>query len=318
MTVEHAAFAEHVERNAGEREPPGGFEEDLELGPSGSSHANKLMHDHRLPLSQRVISVRTPENIELSYALAGPGSRAVAYLIDFSLMLFVVQMMLNLIVLAAAALVNALGMRGDMWVGALGFLVSFGLYNGYFIFFEWLLNGQTPGKRMLHVRVIKQGGYALRFFDTLLRNLLRVVDFLPLFYGVGLVSLLLSRDSQRLGDLVAGTLVVYQDPVQTESMVSGLGEPDLQQQPLPADQVAAIPNEVILLADEYLRSRGELAPRPRQEIAVELAELIRETSGLQPRPDQGVENFLATVVNQAGQTPPSSTEAPQEVEFPSS
>ena len=68
----------------------------------------------------------------------------------------------------------------------------------------------------------------------------------------------------RLGDLVAGTLGVYQDPVQTESMVSGLGEPDLQQPPLPADQVAAIPNEVILLADEYLRSRGELAPRPRR------------------------------------------------------
>ncbi len=168
------------------------------------------------------------------------------------------------------------------------------------------------------MRVIKQGGYALRFFDTLLRNLLRVVDFLPLLYGVGLVSLLLSRDSQRLGDLVAGTLVVYQDPVETESMVSGLGEPDLQQPPLPVDQVAAIPNEVILLADEYLRSRGELAPRPRQEIALELAELIRETSGLQPRPDQGVESFLATVVNQAGQAPPSSAEAPQEVEFPSS
>ena len=101
-------------------------------------------------------------------------------------------------------------------------LASFALYNGYFILFEWLLNGQTPGKRMLHVRVIKQGGYALRFFDTLLRNLLRVVDFLPLFYGVGLTSLLLTRDSQRLGDLVAGTLVVYQEPVETESLLADL------------------------------------------------------------------------------------------------
>ena len=103
-------------------------------------------------------------------------------------MLFVVQMMLNLIVLAVAALVDALGMDGGIWVAAIGFLLMFALYNGYFILLEWLLNGQTPGKRLLHIRVIKQGGYALRFFDTLLRNLLRVVDFLPLFYGVGLMS----------------------------------------------------------------------------------------------------------------------------------
>ena len=113
-------------------------------------------------------------------------------------------------------------------------LVSFALYNGYFILFEWLLNGQTPGKRLLHIRVIKQGGYALRFFDTLLRNLLRVVDFLPLFYGVGLTSLLLTRDSQRLGDLVAGTLVVYQEPVQTESLLPDLPAPEESEPPLAA------------------------------------------------------------------------------------
>ena len=171
---------------------------------------------------------------------------------------------------------------------------------------------------MLHVRVIKQGGYALRFFDTLLRNLLRVVDFLPLFYGVGLTSLLLTRDSQRLGDLVAGTLVVYQEPVRNR--LAGwriFRRPVESEPPLPADQVAAIPGEAILLADEYLRSRSELAPRPRQEIAAELVELIRETSGLQPRAAQGVESFLASVVRQVAQAPPSSSQTPAEAEFPS-
>jgi uncharacterized RDD family membrane protein YckC len=85
--------------------------------------------------------------------------------------------------------------RRSSWAAALGGLLLFALYNGYFILFEWLWNGQTPGKRLLHVRVIRQGGYALRFFDTLLRNLLRVIDFLPLFHGVGLVGMLLTRDS---------------------------------------------------------------------------------------------------------------------------
>ncbi len=212
-----------------------------------------------------MVSIRTPENIELSYALAGPGSRAVAYIVDVFIMFVVLQMLINLIASGFGLLLRMVGVASDMWIAGIAGIVSFGLYNGYFILFEWLLNGQTPGKRMLHVRVIKQGGYSLRFFDTLLRNLLRVVDFLPMFYGVGLTSLLLTRDSQRLGDLVAGTIVVYQDPVETGSLLADFPTTSESEPPLPAEQVAAIPGEAIQLADEYLRSRSELAPRPRQE-----------------------------------------------------
>ena len=265
-----------------------------------------------------MVSIRTPENIELSYALAGPGSRAVAYLVDLFIMFVVLQMLINLIVAGIGLLISALGVSSEMWMAGIAGLISFGLYNGYFIFFEWLMNGQTPGKRVLHVRVIKQGGYALRFFDTLLRNLLRVIDFLPLFYGVGLTSLLLTRDSQRLGDLVAGTLVVYQEPVQTDSLLADLPVALDSEEPLPPAQLAAIPEEAVSLADEYLRSRIELAPRPRQEIAAALVDVIREASGLQPQANQSVESFLASVVRQLEQGPPLSSETPAEAEFPSS
>ena len=275
------------------------------------------MNDHQQPLSQRLISIRTPENIELSYALAGPGSRAVAYVIDLFIMLTVCQMLLNLIMYGLELLMEAVGAQGTLWLSAIVGLSSFALYNGYFILLEWLWNGQTPGKRLLHIRVIKQGGFALRFFDTLLRNLLRIIDFLPLFYGVGLTSILLTRDSQRLGDLVAGTLVVYQEPVETESLLADVAAAEDHEAPLPAMQLAAIPGEVISLIGQYLRSRFELAPRPRQEIAAELTNLVRETSGLEPRPAQGVESFLATVLRQAEQGPPSSSPAPEEVELPS-
>jgi uncharacterized RDD family membrane protein YckC len=275
------------------------------------------MNDHQLPLSQRLIKIRTPENIELEYALAGPGSRAVAYVIDLFIMFVVIQMLINLIFASVALLIAALGVRGDMWLAGLAGLASFGLYNGYFIVFEWLLNGQTPGKRMLHVRVIKQGGYSLRFFDTLLRNLLRVVDFLPLFYGVGLTSLLLTRHSQRLGDLIAGTLVVYQEPVETGSLLADLPVALESDALLPAEQVAAVPHEAISLADEYLRCRSELAPRPRQEVAAELAELIRIASGLRPQANQSVESFLAALVRKVAQAPPLTFQTPKEVEFPS-
>jgi uncharacterized RDD family membrane protein YckC len=226
-------------------------------------------------------------------------------------------MLINLIAYAFALLFSALGADGAAWAAAILTLGSFALYIVYFILLEWLMNGQTPGKRLLQIRVIKQGGYALRFFDTLLRNLLRVVDFLPLFYGVGLTSLLLTRDSQRLGDLVAGTLVVYQEPVQTESLLPDLPAPEESELPLPAAPLAAIPDEAIALAGQYLRSRIELAPRPRQEVAAELVDLIRETSGLEPRAAQSVESFLATVVRQAEPAPPWSARTSAEAELPS-
>lgn len=259
---------------------------------------------------QRVISIRTPENIELRYALAGPGSRAAAYFIDLLLMFGVGQLLVNLLIYAVMLLLTFLGAEREMWAGALATLLLFGLYNGYFILLEWLLNGQTPGKRLIHIRVIKQGGYALRFFDTLLRNLLRVIDFIPLFYGVGLLSLLVTRNSQRLGDLVAGTLVVYQEPVQTGSLLLDLPEPSKTEPPLTAAQVALIPGELISLAAEFLRSRGELAPRPRQELGAEVAGLIHKTTGLQPAPSQSLESFLAGVVRESEQTAPWSSQTP--------
>jgi hypothetical protein len=167
------------------------------------------------------------------------------------------------------------------------------------------------GKRLLHVRVIRQGGYALRFFDTLLRNLLRVIDFLPLFYGVGLVSLLFTRDSQRIGDLVAGTLVVYQEPVETESMLPELPAATADEPSLPAEALAAVPGELVGIVGVYLRTKEEMTPRPRQEIAAELADLVNQASGLDPRAGQGVENFLTSIVRQSEQGLPSSNLPPE-------
>ncbi len=260
---------------------------------------------------QREIVVRTPENIELRFALAGPGSRAAAYFIDLVLMSIISQILSNLIVFIITTTMKGLSTASEVWAGAIAGIILFALYNGYFIGFEWLMNGQTPGKRLLHVRVIKEGGYGLRLFDTLLRNLLRVIDFVPLFYGIGLVSLLLTRNCQRLGDLVAGTLVVHQDPVATEALLDELPT-GAEAEPLPAGQVAAIPGEVITLASEFWTRRGELAPRARQELGAELVELVRRGSGLSPQPAQSVENFLAGVIRSAEQIAPSSYRIPSQ------
>jgi uncharacterized RDD family membrane protein YckC len=271
--------------------------------------AHELVNGHQQPLLQRVIVIRTPENIELNYALAGAGSRAAAYFIDILIMFFAGQLFVNLLTYLLAGLMRVFA-GSELWAGAVASLLFFAVYNGYFIFFEWLLNGQTPGKRLLHIRVIQQGGYALRFFDTLVRNLLRVIDFIPLFYGVGLVSLLLSRYCQRLGDLVAGTLVVHQEPVATGSLLEDLPGASASDESISAAQLAVIPGDVFTLVSEFLGRRSELAPRPRQEIGAELVDLVRRTSGINPPARQSTENFLAALMRQAEQIAQSSFPPP--------
>jgi uncharacterized RDD family membrane protein YckC len=141
--------------------------------------------------------VATPEGIELTLRLAGPVARALAWTIDLAI---------------RAGLLFAISMVA-MYFGAAG--VGVMLLAAFFL--EWLLpawfeaawNGQTPGKKAMGLAVLNDDGTPLRWPAAFTRNLLRAVDFLPLAYGVGLVAMLANRDFKRLGDLAAGTVVVY-------------------------------------------------------------------------------------------------------------
>jgi uncharacterized RDD family membrane protein YckC len=257
------------------------------------------MDVQRQGLLQLETTIRTPENLELTYALAGAGSRSAAYLVDCFVLVVSAQLLLNLFVgLVALPL-------GPEWGAAMSALLAFAIFNGYFIFFEWLMSGQTPGKRVVGIRVIKVGGYSLRFLDVLLRNLMRFVDFLPAFYGVGMVSLVMTGRCQRLGDLVAATLVVRQDPTHSDDLVMSLpadfaGEPNL-----PPGRLAAVPSRLIDLAVEFVIQRNQLAARYRQQIAVELSNLIATVGGLPFDPTQSAEAYLSAVIRQSGRTPTS-------------
>lgn len=111
---------------------------------------------------------------------------------------------------ALAQLVGAgeLGPEGVLWALAIIVALTFGVVWGYYVFFELVWHGQSPGKRWIGLRVIKEGGYPIGFADSAIRNLLRIIDFLPFDCTVGVVVMLLDRRSRRLGDLAAGTLVV--------------------------------------------------------------------------------------------------------------
>src|SRR5207302_5607161 len=96
------------------------------------------------------------------------------------------------------------------WVMAALIFALFVIYWGYFATFEALWNGQTPGKRWAGIRVIKETGRPINAFEAISRNLVRVIDFFPGFYGVGVLTMLLNAKNRRLGDYVAGTLVVHE------------------------------------------------------------------------------------------------------------
>jgi uncharacterized RDD family membrane protein YckC len=200
--------------------------------------------------------VATPEGIELTLRLAGPVPRALAWSIDLAIRVAVV--------FAVSLAASAFGKAG---VGVI-------LLAWFFV--EWLApawfeaawNGQTPGKRAMGIAVLNDDGTPLRWPAALTRNLLRAADFLPLLYGVGLVAMLSNRDFKRLGDLAAGTVVVYLDSNKT-----------FASRKIP--EARPIAPTVALDLDEQ-RALLELAERSQtltQERFEELAELPRPLVG---------------------------------------
>jgi uncharacterized RDD family membrane protein YckC len=193
--------------------------------------------------------VATPEGIELTLHLAGPVPRALAWTID----------------LALRAAIVLLVMTGALQLGRAGWGIV--LLTAFFV--EWLLpawfeaawHGQTPGKRALGLTVLNDDGTPVRWPGALTRNLLRAVDFLPLFYGIGLAAMLANRDFKRLGDLAAGTVVVYQPSKKLAASV--------------IPQAAAVPLPFSLTLEEQraLLELAERSPTLTRERLEELAEL---------------------------------------------
>jgi len=144
--------------------------------------------------------IRTPEGFTFSMLLAGPITRFLAWLIDMTIVVG--------IIFIAMVLLNYLVFVSEDLTGAVSILVTFIIWFGYGIVLEWYCQGKTVGKRIFKLRVVDEHGLQLTFGQIVVRNLMRGVDCLPLLYLVGGSACVLSRRSQRLGDLAAGTVVV--------------------------------------------------------------------------------------------------------------
>lgn len=152
------------------------------------------------------LELETPEHIAFRYQLAGPARRAAAYFVDLLVrgaIIFVAAM-----AIAFTTSQTTAALRG-FETGML-FLLFFLLEWGYFVLFDVLSDGASPGKRAFQLRVVHQDGRPITLTDSVLRNLLRAADLLPMFYALGVVTMMLDRKFRRLGDLVAQTVVVYE------------------------------------------------------------------------------------------------------------
>jgi uncharacterized RDD family membrane protein YckC len=239
------------------------------------------------------LTIDTPEQVHLEFMLAGLGSRFMAAFLDIviEIVLYLVLFLLSLI-WATSGLLSG---NRSIWWNAFVTLVLFCINWGYYAVFEALWKGQTPGKRWAKIRVIKDSGRPINAFEAISRNLIRFIDFLPLFYGVGVVTMLLNAKHRRLGDYVAGTLVVHESsdseakiffntPARTEFALH---------------QAAGLTLQEAELIETFLARRLDIPPEIRRMNGQRIADMIstRLNIPVESRPADN-ENFLELMVRE--------------------
>ncbi len=242
--------------------------------------------------------IETPENVTLSFNLAGPGSRMSAYLIDLLIRVAVFWGLST----ALTSLIPVLG--GGLPIGGL-LLGMFVLEWGYSTLFEAFWRGQTPGKRVYGLRVLKDAGYPIGFYDSVLRNLLRAADFLPFGYGAALVCMTATGRLQRIGDLAAGTIVV-RDVRHRFERHTELFEKLEPIQPTECSGTFAVSERTLDTIEQLLARREQLPKRRVEELAEILARPVAAKLGFVLDDDPQIdrhEHFLRRVLRTFAMTP---------------
>jgi uncharacterized RDD family membrane protein YckC len=237
------------------------------------------------------LDIDTPESVIFDYRVAGVGSRFMAALVDTTIL----GVLLTAFVCGIGAITSVAFFNSTFsaLILALAILFIFALIWGYYIFFEVIWNGQSPGKRWVGLRVIRTDGMPITLVDSVIRNLVRVIDFLPFYYGVGLLTMFLNAQARRLGDYAAGTIVVKgQRGVTLESV-----QRTIVSAPGPPTAVSLSAKEYRLVT-EYLNRRHELSNR--EEMAQRIAAVVATKLGL-PRPVSAreAEDFLDQLARQS-------------------
>jgi len=253
-----------------------------------------------MTLPEETLDIQTPENVAFGYQVAGIGSRFLASLLDtliVGLLQIVILVVLTLVIRAFDSSVFA--DQISAWVYAIFGLVAAIFYWGYYVFFEMLWNGQTPGKRWVGLRVIRSDGTPITLSEALIRNLARLVDFLPAAYGIGIVTMFIDKQSRRLGDLAAGTLVVQdRAPITMQDLAV---KRTVHLRPwanvsLEGFPVERLTNNDLSLIENFLLRRDQLTHR--ESLAIQILNTLHQRLGV-PLPTLSkaeAEDMLAAIL----------------------
>lgn len=239
--------------------------------------------------TEETLIIETPERVPLAFALASIGNRFLAVAIDHAIQYVSIGTVIFLFLTVAGV-----GSSGELplpeqiqnempnWIIAIMIIVLFLLFAGYFAVFEWLWNGQTPGKRIMKLRVIREDGRPVTLWEAIARNLLRIFDAIPGFlipiYSVGLIVVFLSGRDQRVGDIFAGTVVIRERtdeaPTFAETFSNPVADAAFRRvQPRTAIEanVTGLNDREIEVVENFLRRRWDLTDRQRLWMAWRIA-----------------------------------------------
>jgi len=238
--------------------------------------------------------IKTPEGILFSQLLAGPVTRFTAWIIDFTCILVITS--------AIGVVIGLLSIVSLGVAQAIQMILFFAISVCYSMILEWYWRGQTIGKRLLRLRVVDAQGLRLQFSQIVIRNLLRVIDALPMFYLVGGVASLLSRRAQRLGDFAANTVVIRNPKLaepDLEQLLSGKYNSFREYPHLEARLRQRVSAAEAGLALQSLLRRDELEPQARVELFAEIAAHFRGKTEFPSEVTDGItdEQYVRNVVD---------------------
>lgn len=241
--------------------------------------------------TEETLIIETPERVPLAFALASIGNRFIAVAIDHAIQYLSIALIAIIFLFAAGLfggsggaeeMIDSIGIDTPRWIIALLIIVLFLLFAGYFAFFEWLWDGQTPGKRLMKLRVIREDGRPITLWEAIARNLLRIFDAIPGFvipiYSVGLIVVFLNSRDQRVGDMFAGTVVIRERTDEAPTFAETFSNPvadaafrRVQQRTAFDANISSIGVGEIEIIENFLRRRWDLTDRQRIWMAWRIA-----------------------------------------------
>ena len=246
------------------------------------------------------INLETPESIELEFTLAGVGNRAYALVIDYILLgaTLLLSLIIVLFLSYQVSVFDLLAGNRDIiikWIWAIEILISFAIYVGYFVFFETIWQGQTPGKKRVHIRVVDDNGRPVNLVKTTLRALLRPIDDLS---SIGVFLIIFTKREKRIGDLIAGTLVIQEEANIITTQVNDMSEQaiELATTLSGSSNISLLSPENFTILGDYLNRRNSMSKLARNDTARKLALQVQNIVELETIPENVTANLFIEAI----------------------